>query len=129
MAGLPDRPMLSLSDKEALRQSLPLWVSRLLPAIGPSWSASGAVDIPSFGRAGRALSMPMYLKRGMRLDSHPTNPAPEPKCWHVAHALAGWSAFIEHLQHRHGVENPPEDDLDAWRLHEELHENQHEARS
>ncbi len=63
------------------------------------------------------------------MDSSPPteHAAPEPRCWHVAHALASWSAFIEHLRNAHGVKEPPEDDLDAWRAHEELHQNGHEA--
>lgn len=64
------------------------------------------------------------------MDSSPANPnraAPEARCWHVAHALAGWSAFIEHLRSHHGVEKPPEDDLDAWRVHEEFHKRGQEG--
>jgi hypothetical protein len=32
-----------------------------------------------------------------------------------------WLAFIEHLRHGHGVENVPEEEAEAWRLHQRLH--------
>jgi hypothetical protein len=34
---------------------------------------------------------------------------------------APWSAFIEHLRHGHGIEDVPEDEVEAWRLHQKLH--------
>jgi hypothetical protein len=64
------------------------------------------------------------------VESSPAGPndeAREPKCWHVAHALAGWAAFIAHLRHQHGVEELPEDDLEAWRVHEDLHQRGRKA--
>lgn len=32
-----------------------------------------------------------------------------------------WSAFIEHLRHGHGVKDVPEDETEAWQLHQKLH--------
>jgi len=36
-------------------------------------------------------------------------------------ALPAWSAFIEHLRSGHGIENVPDDEGEAWRLHQTLH--------
>jgi hypothetical protein len=44
-----------------------------------------------------------------------------PEHIHDWEVLEGWSTFVDHLRYGHGIDDPPEDDGEAWRLHLSLH--------
>jgi hypothetical protein len=39
----------------------------------------------------------------------------------------GWSAFVEHMRHGHGIKNLPKDEAEAWLLHQQLHSQSGES--
>jgi hypothetical protein len=58
------------------------------------------------------------------MDEIDDPPGSEPPARRVEpHELAPplLTSFFEHLRHGHGVQKVPEDEAEAWQLHQELH--------